>query len=151
MTKHRLCVAVLLVFAASLASLAGDDKDKDKKQIKDAERLLGVWIMVKGEVGDRSIVDASEPLDEWTFDKDSIIAKHRGKTYAKNRLNYEIDPKATPRNIDLEFDGKKIFLGIYEFDGDRLRICYNMKKRPRQFASDEDSDPRSVLMEFKKK
>ena len=93
----------------------------------------------------------SEPLDEWIFDKDTITAKHRGKTYSKNRLIYTLDPSTKPRNIDLEFDGKKMFLGIYEFDGDRLRICYNMKKRPGKFASDDDTDPRNVLMEFEKK
>lgn len=145
----RLVPAMILVLAGPVVRFAGDDKAK--KPLQDAERILGVWTMVKGEVGDHPITDANGPLDEWTFDKDTVTAKRRGKTFFKDRLNYVLDPKANPRTIDLEFNGKKIFLGIYEFQGDRLRICYNLKRRPRRFASDEDTDPRNVLLEFEKK
>ena len=51
-----------------------------------------------------------------------------------------LDSNKKPKTIDLEFNGQTL-LGIYELDGDTLRLCYNLNQaeRPGEFASKADS------------
>lgn len=55
-------------------------------------------------------------------------------------MDFKIDPEKSPKNIDITpnygDDKGKTAPGIYEFDGDRLRICACPKgMRPKQFAT----------------
>jgi hypothetical protein len=57
------------------------------------------------------------------------------------RLTYRLDPTKTPKLIDLEMAGVT-FHGIYQLDGDTLKICVNWKKgsnRPAELAMKADS------------
>ncbi len=62
--------------------------------------------------------------------------------------SYQLDPSTTPWSIDIEgFAGKdsaktRTYRGIYEIDGDLLRICYaeSGSKRPTKFESDGNNN-----------
>src|SRR5205823_4754039 len=52
----------------------------------------------------------------------------------------KIDAAKKPKTIDLSMNGEDR-LGIYEIDGDTLKICYNDpgEERPKEFKSKEDT------------
>jgi uncharacterized protein (TIGR03067 family) len=67
-----------------------------------------------------------------------------------------LDPKARPRAIDLiVLEGKemKTLLGIYELDGDTLKICLSeqSKVRPTEFKPDKDTKTGVVILKREKK
>jgi uncharacterized protein (TIGR03067 family) len=51
-----------------------------------------------------------------------------------------LDSSKKPKTIDLEFNGQTL-LGIYEFEGDTFKLCYNLNQpeRPTEFASKPDT------------
>jgi uncharacterized protein (TIGR03067 family) len=57
-------------------------------------------------------------------------------------FRFILDPGGRPGWIDLERqtkDGVKKYAGIYQLDGDRLRICYGTDARPTEFESGDKS------------
>jgi hypothetical protein len=59
----------------------------------------------------------------------------------KHEATYKLDPKQNPRTIDLTFSNFPFqgmtFLGIYELDGDKLKVAYSKAegRRPGDFQS----------------
>jgi uncharacterized protein (TIGR03067 family) len=59
-------------------------------------------------------------------------------------FTYKPDPSAKPKAIDLTFELGTL-LGIYEFDGETLKVCYSelqeseKGKRPTEIAAPADS------------
>lgn len=75
-------------------------------------------------------------------------------TVAKEVLQatYRLDPSKKPRAIDLtstsgETKGRT-YLGIYELDGDALKICFSEyeQDRPREFAAQGKPGIRTLLV-----
>ena len=97
----------------------------------DANKMQGSWTIVsslddgqdvKNEIGGRVRISDTEIILDFTEKKDS--------------LSYKLDPSKSPKWIDLI--GKKVtYLGIYELDGDTLKICFSEsgKERSTKFES----------------
>src|SRR5207253_6260991 len=73
----------------------------------------------------------------------SAMVQREGKTIIKG--NFKIDPTKKPKQSEAtytegELKGKTV-LGIYEVDGDNMRICSALpgKDRPTEFSSKEGS------------
>jgi uncharacterized protein (TIGR03067 family) len=123
------------VFAGTL--IAADDKKDDKK--KDEEAILGKWQLQKMDSGDPK--DPPLPAEALakmtlTFKKDGKVANtdFQGKEHDGE---YKLDTAAKPKTIDLGKD-KDFSLGVYELDGDTLKVCllYGGKTRPTEFKAD---------------
>ncbi len=67
---------------------------------------------------------------------------------ANNSLMYKLNDATNPKQIDLtEMESGETHRGIYELDGDRLRIYYSKDERPESFeAAAIDGPPRSLLV-----
>lgn len=81
------------------------------KQKTDADRIVGVWH--DGREGEAAY---------WHFDADGVA----GTGAKKNPQNakYRIDPLKDPKQFDWSHNGGKTwFLGVYELDGDNLKIA----------------------------
>lgn len=120
---------VLLV----VPTVRGDSKDKD------LEPFQGNWkVELIEENGQR------EPEGEAARYKISIL-RETMTVYLDGRsetTTFKIDASTTPKSIDLTpnygADKGRTFKGIYEFYGDRLRICAKPTgDRPKEFASGE--------------
>jgi uncharacterized protein (TIGR03067 family) len=118
--------------------------DDVKKERSDAEKIQGTWKVV-------SAVDGGEDQDTkevLTFGKDKITVEDRE---SKSEWQaYKLDPGKKPKSIDLTTGGKT-YLGIYELDGDKLKICINEhsdsdRKRPTAFESKGGSSPNDLLI-----
>ncbi len=130
---------------------AGKDADRPKG---DAEKLLGTWELTAAEAGGRPAGDDVK-LQEMVVEKDKLSTIKTDGT--KHEVTWTIDPKAKPRTIDIvPQDGPpnekgQTFKGIYQLDGDSLKICMagpNMD-RPTEFKTEEGS--RNFLLTFKRK
>jgi uncharacterized protein (TIGR03067 family) len=70
----------------------------------------------------------------WTRDADGKwVARRGGKTLVEWAVK-NIDPTQNPKTIDIEVTAGAykgvVYLGIYELDGDTLRICFALPDKP---------------------
>jgi uncharacterized protein (TIGR03067 family) len=119
------------LFAGSL--LAADDK-KDKP--KDEEAILGTWKIEKFETGTGKDPTAEEfAKARFTFMKDGKMVSVEPDGM-ETKMEFKLDPAAKPRAIDTTLE-KKTTAGIYELDGDTLKIALPLgDKRPTEMKAD---------------
>src|SRR5262249_30874252 len=63
---------------------------------------------------------------------------------------FTIDPGQKPRHIDLMALGEKV-LGIYAFEGSKLKLCIGPGKRPTRFESPKGTKNRDFVLKRLKK
>jgi uncharacterized protein (TIGR03067 family) len=145
----------------------------------DSDLILGTWRGVAAEVGGEAmpqeLIDTVQPT--LTFTADKVIAKPQGRipkpflemAVSKGVLPkeaasivekgtegiYHLDPTKSPRQIDFTILGeiKRTGLGIYQLDGDTLKVCLSIDpakvdQRPNEFATKEGE--MRVLLTFKR-
>lgn len=117
---------------------APEQPKKDDATAKELKKLKGVWKVVELEAdGKKAPANEIEGM-RWTIDDKEILAKDPGEPGKK--VSFTIDPSKSPKEIDLEplegtEKGKKLG-GIYELDGDKLKVCVGDKVRPTDFKTD---------------
>jgi len=122
--------------------------------VKDRDGLQGTWAVAAAEREGKPAADLRE--HRLTFTGNAFTVTLKGKTVYQG--TYSLDPAAKPRRIDFKntrgsYAGKT-WLGIYELDGDTLKVCDNApgleskKSRPEQFAAPADSG--HVFVSFKR-
>jgi RNA polymerase sigma factor (sigma-70 family) len=110
----------------------------------DKEKLQGVWKVVSYGFGDKP-----SKGEEILF----LVNGNRACWQTKDgglEGGLYLDPSAHPKAYDLATSEKTIE-GIYDLDGDTLRLCYNLAEeapRPRQFATQPGN--RQVLLVLKR-
>lgn len=104
----------------------------------DQDRMQGVWRVLTLEVEGRYVPDEQAEKFKFAFAKDKLLIISAGKARLRT---VKLDAKATPKAIDLvEPENQHAALGIYDIDGDTLKISLadpGGKKRPTQFATEE--------------
>lgn len=124
------------VVSITLVALTGDTEAIKK----DKASLQGTWkVIASQQDGERVPPDDLKDLF-LIFKNDAILIREGGKT--EEKFSFSIDPAKKPREMDLTINfgpnKGKVDRAIYEFDGDRVRICIQSNKdaaRPREFAS----------------
>jgi uncharacterized protein (TIGR03067 family) len=134
-----------LEVARSIA--VGDDTASDDAIARDMKALQGEWEAVEAEF-------EGEPLDRLAVRQLNRLIRIKGNTFHEERLvngktvgvdgKFEINPKTKAFDFTGRITGTKNafeYVGIYEVDGDTLRLCCRanedgMAKRPTQFTSD---------------
>jgi uncharacterized protein (TIGR03067 family) len=127
---------VSLVCALGLVAAAADDKPDVAKETK---KFQGNWTIESSETGGQKV--PAEQLKELvlTFEGDKHTVKHGSDVVQAGTQT--IDPAKSPKAIDVTItEGPSkgaVMLGIYEFDGDTLKVCFDPegKKRPTEFKS----------------
>ena len=146
----------LLPFIAGLAGVAALTLSTYAADATaDMKKMDGAWTPVKGELGGRELPAESLKL---------ITLRMKGTEYdvtlGTNPLHDQgttkINASLTPRAIDIKGTNGpnlgKLIPAIYEFDGDALRICYNLAgtNRPTEFKSAKGTMLYFVTYERKK-
>jgi uncharacterized protein (TIGR03067 family) len=124
MLRSTLVLCTLLLPAAVLC---GQEEAIKKEKAK----LAGAWVVESMEMMGKKV--ESSVGDTFTFASDKVTLK----TKVKEELEtYKLDPSKKPREID--FKSKETILGIYELDGDTLKLCVSTSgKRPTAFDSNQ--------------
>jgi uncharacterized protein (TIGR03067 family) len=104
----------------------------------DKDRLQGTWTAVSLETdGVAAPADAARRV-VWKFTGDGLVIKGAFGDQREVPCTFQIQPGQNPKTIDYTPAGSPGPLrGIYELDGDRLKVCLVNGKgeRPREFAS----------------
>jgi uncharacterized protein (TIGR03067 family) len=111
---------------------------------KDQELLQGTWMVVSAE--SRGQKAREEVLKDFTVViKDDTLTARSGR-FRNTRYRFTLDSTKQPKAIDLALllnDPPSIHPGIYELDGDNLKICFTLDKggeRPAKFETKPGSD-----------
>jgi uncharacterized protein (TIGR03067 family) len=137
---------VTLLMALGLATSGGtgtraDDRADVDKELK---KFHGVWTFESAEAGGKKT-----PADELK----GLTVTFAGDTYTVRKGDeviqagtQKLDPSKSPKAIDVTvtegLNKGAVMLGIYEIDGDTLRVCFDEggKKRPTEFKSAAGSE-----------
>ncbi len=144
-----------LVAAGLLFAFGFANADEAKQQ---AEKFKGTWgaiSYVQGGQGEEEKTAPQESPVRWVFKGDNVtfLADVEG---ASPKGSFKLDPSKKPKAIDIVFPAApgdkqgQTVLGIYELDGDTLKLCYDPEgtKRPAEFKSKAGS--KLILVVFKR-
>jgi uncharacterized protein (TIGR03067 family) len=101
--------------------------------------LEGTWRVISAEAGERPVTADDIRRASISFTGGRVVL--RNLIPGRGEGTFELDPAAHPKGITL-FNGESDDIrGIYELEGDRLKLCFNSgagKSRPTDFKSTGD-------------
>jgi uncharacterized protein (TIGR03067 family) len=127
---------LLVVLTVGLL-LGADAKDDGKKEL---EKFQGEWTVESGERDGQKFPEEVAKSLKRTVKGDKTIVSREGQVVAEGTIT--LDPTKKPKTIDIKLDASgETVQGIYELDGDTLKICYAAPgmPRPKEFATKEGS------------
>ncbi len=141
MKLRRLAMAVLAVLTACGPALS-DDKDKKDK-------LDGTWIMESGERNGQPLPDDVAKTLKLTIMGEKLKIEAQGN---EREGTIKIDAGKKPKEIDITV-GERMTKGIYELDGDTLKICHARPngERPTEFSAKEGTNQMMMVLKREKK
>src|SRR5262245_38149427 len=139
--KQRLAtMAALGMLVLAVGSARADDQEK----------LQGTWKAEKAVRG--GMETGADELSKMSieFKGNKAIPKRDGND--EKEAEYKLDDSKKPKTIDVSTpDGKQI-KGIYEIDGDSLKLCFVEEgDRPTKFESTEGSKVMYLVLKRQKK
>ena len=143
----------LLLAGLGLPKASGDPQDDAFR--KELKAMAGVWRPISTENNGNKA--SGEVLKDilWARDADGKWAMQRGGETVLEWTVKKIDTTKKPKTIDLEVTSGsykgQVYRGIYELDGDTLRVCLAQPERverPTEFSAGKGSG--SALSEFKR-
>jgi uncharacterized protein (TIGR03067 family) len=131
---------VIALLSTSGCSSPSADSPPDTETVErdshpDYKDIMGTWQIVSSEwdgspyeeaIGNRFTFREIK-LDAWIKDMGGYLV-----------VDYEIDPTQAPKHFDVTvgFEPNRTHLrGIYELDGDTLRLCFHEGERPAEFKT----------------
>ncbi len=129
-------------FAASGGPVAlADDKAELEKEVR---KFQGTWTFESSEAGGRGLPAGELKGLILTFEGDRHTVRKGNEVIQVG--TQKLDPSQSPKAIDVTMtEGPSkgaVMLGIYEIDGDTLKVCFDPrgKKRPTEFKSAPGSE-----------
>jgi uncharacterized protein (TIGR03067 family) len=141
-TGVRIFLVVLIGAVGFVASGAvADDKADLEREVK---KFQGTWTFESSEAGGKALPAAQLKELVLTFEGDKHTVKKGNEVIQVG--TQKLDPSKSPKTIDVTMtEGPSkgaVMLGIYEFNGDTLKVCFDSggKKRPTEFKSPPGSE-----------
>jgi uncharacterized protein (TIGR03067 family) len=129
-------VALFCAVSFSVSGTLADDKADLEKEIK---KFQGVWTFESSEAGGKELPAGDLKGLILIFEGDKHTVKKGDEVLQVG--TQKLDPSKSPKTIDVTMtEGPSkgtVLLGIYEIDGDTLKVCFDVegKKRPTEFKS----------------
>jgi uncharacterized protein (TIGR03067 family) len=129
-----ICVAGFLVAA---------DDAKDKAAKEELKKFDGTWTGVSATVNGEEVPAEELKKIHVTVEAGQYTVKLEDNVVEKG--NFTIDPGKKPKQMDIKAtEGQnqgKTFHGIYQLEGDDMKVCFveSDKDRPTDFTADKDS------------
>lgn len=136
---------IRLVCCASIATAPGraDEPSKASSVKEDLQRLQGTWQVEEWAEGGKASTAVELKKRSAFFGGNVFIFRRDGKVHQAGAV--QIDPSKDPRTMNLsikEGAGKDgVMLGVYAFEGDSLKLCFDPEgqTRPGGFQPDTKS------------
>jgi uncharacterized protein (TIGR03067 family) len=155
--------AACLVFTGSaiVAGLHGEasarpsPEDRREAAKKDLEKLQGVWIMTAMETEGHVLTQEDFEGRNSLYEGDALSLR-AGETVRRRGI-VTLDPTRTPKAMNTwDADGPyadQTVPGIYELDGDNLKVCFARpgEPRPSKFSSNKEGGGFLVAVYKRKK
>ena len=137
-----LLLSILLAVSASLAQQGAAKTDKDK--------LQGTWVAVSGESGGAKLPDEVVKAQSYEFRGDIMVVKLDGVEFGS--LKFTLDESKKPKELNIMVGSLGTNPAIYEFDGDRLKICMDKPGgiRPKGFKTEKGTAQKLFVFERSK-
>jgi len=106
---------------------------KDRQPPPDEQRILGFWNTIRVEADGKT-----HQTSVWEFQEKKMFAQQQKDGSPTSVWIIPINPKKSPKEIMIG-----PYPGIYEFDGDTLKICYaydTNPQRPTKFETDNKAN-----------
>jgi|SRR5260370_27176617 uncharacterized protein (TIGR03067 family) len=135
-----LLLAGFLLPAGAALVMADDKKDDAVKE--ELKKFEGTWKLVSSEHDGEKAPDDAIKTAKAMAKGGQVTLSVDGKTVME--ADFTIDPTKKPKTIDATVttagpDKGKKTLGIYEIDGDTMKICFSDKERPKEFSAKKGS------------
>ena len=144
-------LAILIGLSFLCGGQSPDGEDAAKTELK---KLEGVWQITSGKQDGKSI--DSIKRDKVTVSRDDFTVHHDGKV--EFTVTIKLDPNKKPITVDLRITSEKhkgkTALGIYELNGDDLKLCISgagATSRPTDFSANPGSDFLTMVLKREKK
>jgi uncharacterized protein (TIGR03067 family) len=122
-----------------------------RRELPDNDELQGVWVATAMEINGKPAPAKDVERTRFTFKGDRLLVRGFKDDMREVECSYKNRPTRTPRQIDIVVSGKTL-AGIYQVEGDQLRICYEnggtARNRPTKFATSKEQE--LVLIAFKR-
>ncbi|HSQ54712.1 MAG TPA: TIGR03067 domain-containing protein, partial [Gemmata sp.] len=130
------CVALFCAIACPASGIRADDKADVEKELK---KFQGTWTFESIEMGGKKLPDEELKGTLLIFEGAKHTVKKGDDVLQVGTQT--MDLSKTPKTIDVKItEGPSkgaLMLGIYEIDGDSLKVCFDPagKKRPTEFKT----------------
>jgi uncharacterized protein (TIGR03067 family) len=123
---------LMLALAAGLL-IAADAKDDAREELK---KWQGSWTTTAEYNGEKSPDKFITSIKD-----DKFTVKLGDKIIDSGTFKLGVDKKLKTIDATSDFGPNKgnILLGIYEMDGDTIKVCFAEKERPKEFSAKKDS------------
>ncbi len=141
MKPRWMALATFTTLAACGLALA-DDKDKKDK-------LDGTWTLESGERNGQPFPDEVAKTMKLTITGEKLKIEAQGN---EREGTIKIDASKKPKELDITV-GERMTKGIYELDGDTLKICQARPNgdRPTEFSGKEGTNQMLMVLKREKK
>lgn len=140
MPVRSLLVALLTFIATSTAVPQPKDKAaREEAGRKELQKFQGTWVVESQEL-DGKLAKTAEINTRTFFCGADVFVVRKGTELLQLGI-HKIDPSKSPKTINATitkglYQGETM-LGIYEIDGERLKVCFDIEgqKRPSEFKT----------------
>lgn len=130
---------------------AGSKAASAPSAAEEAAGLQGAWQVIAIEAaGDKVPDDRVKKIDLSYLFEGNKVTVHRPDR-KDNPGTFAVDPKHTPKRIDLYLPGQGRMQGVYSVDGKTLRLCLSVDERKYPTAVESKAEPKTDLLTFQKK
>src|SRR5579883_583076 len=113
---QSLCFLLLWVLAL------GHPPSKDAAK-KELAKLEGTWVVVKMEANGKTLLEKGKPAPKMVVKGGKVAGDAQGAPQGAMELSKILDWSKKPKTVTLPLEGAIKFYGIYEVNGDELRVC----------------------------
>jgi uncharacterized protein (TIGR03067 family) len=140
-----------ILIAADGATRVLDNAAPLASNVSDLDRLQGKWVAVSGHARKQAMPAEQLAMLSITFDGERVTLTQPGNPPQSNSGTFKINANSVPKQITFVApDPKKETLpGIYEFDGEQLKLAFVDEdySRPTNFDPDDRADHMTLVLE----
>ncbi len=156
---RAITTSFLAVLACNLCH--ADDPPKDN-----FAELQGTWTIVKLEIQEKSLLEKDKPKPTMVIkngilfsDAKEVPSDAKEPPVDRLKLSEILDPSKKPKTVTIKMgttsEGKLTFIGIYDLNGDELRVCgaavqTETEKNPEATRPKQFDSKKGLLLVFKR-